>query len=220
MRYNIFIYSLIIILLSGCNSPSKLDYDLVIRNVNLIDGSGKQLQENVSIGVKDGRIISIDSDSTIMGKDIIDGTDKYLMPGLFDCHVHTGNFQQDFQHFIHYGVTSIFIPGGITCTNEYYESMRELGGQDSIPAPRVFHTSQHFTMKGRHPAKTYGGNRKHGENIFYLKDTNQIESIVRQVAQYPILGIKITIEDGPSPPFVERIPQEFVNKTVKEASKY
>lgn len=99
--------------------------------------------------------------------------------------------------------------------------MRSQGNQDTIPAPFVFHTSQHFTMEGRHPAKTYtSSNWRDGETLFYLKDTLQIESLVQKVAQYPIVGIKITIEDGPAPPFVERMPQSFVDKTVKEASKY
>jgi imidazolonepropionase-like amidohydrolase len=99
--------------------------------------------------------------------------------------------------------------------------MREQGNQDTIPAPTVFHTSQHFTMEGRHPSKTYASsNWRDGKTIFYLNDTIQIEQLVQQAAQYPIVGIKLTIEDGPAPPFVERIPQYFIDKTVKEAFKY
>ncbi len=215
------IYGIVLILLSGCGSLPESGYDLVIKNVNLIDGTGNPIQKGVTIAVDNEKIVMIGIDANINGSNVIDGTDKYLMPGLFDCHVHTGDFKDEFKNLIHYGVTSIFVPGGSRCTNEYYSAMRLFSNQDSIPAPRVFHTSQHFTMKGRHPAKTYGSfNRVHGENIFYLTDTTQIERLVNKVAQHPILGIKITIEDGPAPPFVERIPQEFVDKTVKEASKY
>jgi imidazolonepropionase-like amidohydrolase len=98
--------------------------------------------------------------------------------------------------------------------------MRKMGEQDSLPAPRVFHTSQHFTIEGRHPVKTYSqGSWIEGETVFYLRDTLQIETLVQQVTQFPIAGIKLTIEDGPTPPFVERITQEFVNKVAKEAKK-
>ncbi|MGI9552524.1 MAG: amidohydrolase family protein, partial [Aurantibacter sp.] len=84
----------------------------------------------------------------------------------------------------------------------------------------VFHTSQHFTMEGRHPVKTYPqGSWIEGESVFYLRDTLQIEALVKQVAQFPIAGIKLTIEEGPTPPFVERIPQKFINKVAKEAKK-
>ena len=95
-----------------------------------------------------------------------------------------------------------------------------MGMQDSLPAPRVFHTSQHFTMKGKHPVKTYSSNDWiEGKSVFLLKDTLQIESLISQVAKYPIVGIKLTIEDGPFPPLVDRMPQDFVNKVVKEATK-
>jgi len=203
----------------GCDSKDTNQFDLVVANVNLIDGTGKAMQKQVSIGIKDGKITAIDS--ILPSSNIINGEGKYLIPGLFDCHVHTEDFENDFPKYVHYGVTSIFITGGSICTNENYKIMRELGNQDSVPAPYVFHTSQHFTMEDRHPSKTYVSDKwRDGISIFYLKDTVQIEKLVQEVAKYPITGIKITIEEGPTPPFVERIPQEFIDKTVKEASKY
>jgi len=135
----------------ACGSKETNPFDLVIANVNLIDGTGNPMQNKVSIGIKDGKIMAIDT--ILSGSNTINGEGKYLIPGLFDCHVHTEDFQNDFPKYMHYGVTSIFIPGGSICTNENYKIMRELGNQDSIPAPYVFHTSQHFTMEGRHPSK-------------------------------------------------------------------
>ena len=212
---------LLALIIVGCNTDQTPEYDLIISNVNLIDGAGAPLVERVNVYVNDRVITKIDS-GVIKGQGIlIDGTNKYLIPGLFDCHVHTSDFNKDFPRLIHYGVTSVFIPGGGTCTNEYYAEMRARGYQDSIPAPRVFHTSQHFTMEGRHPVRTYASsNWVEGETVFFLKDTAQISKLVKQVSEYPILGIKITIEDGPAPPFVERMPQAFINKTVEEAMKY
>ncbi len=215
-------YALSSILLSclfACNSAKQDSFDLEISNVNLIDGTGRPLQTNVSIGIRDAKIVAIDSVFTESAKNMIDGTGKFLIPGLFDGHVHTGNFEKDFPRFIHYGVTSIFITGGSSCTNEYYRAMRKQGNQDSIPAPIVFHTSQHFTMEGRHPVKTYKGSWVDGKTVFLIKDTLQIEGLVKEVSQYPITGIKLTIEDGPHPPWVERMPQKFINKIQKEATK-
>lgn len=210
---------ILLLILFSCNSTKKDPFDLVISNVNLIDGTGNPLQANVSIGIREGKIIVIDSSIIEHAKNKIDGTGKFLIPGLFDCHVHTNDFESDFPKYVHYGVTSIFITGGDLCTNEFYASMRAQGNQDTIPAPFVFHTSQHFTMEGRHPVKTYKGDWVDGKSVFFLKDTFQIESLVKEVTQYPIVGIKLTIEEGPNPPWVERIPQEFINKVQKEATK-
>ncbi len=204
--------------LTSCLGQTSQPYDLLIANVNLIDGTGAPLQEGVDIYIKDQHIALIEKEGSRQAKMTIDGTGKYLIPGLFDCHIHTADYITDFPIYAHYGVTSVFITGGSTCTNTYFAEMSSMGQQDSLPAPRVFHTSQHFTMEGRHPVKTYANsNWEDGKTVFFLKDTAQIANLVKEVAQYPIQGIKLTIEDGPFPPFVERMPQEFVDKVAKEA---
>ncbi|WP_282161930.1 amidohydrolase family protein [Ulvibacterium marinum] len=214
------IYIVILLFLSTCAPEENSAFDLVISNVNLIDGTGSGLQKNVNIGIKGNRIVAIDAKELVQKAKVIDGSGKFLIPGLFDCHVHTGSYKKDFPKFIHFGVTSIFITGGGICTNSYYKEMRDMGNQDTLPAPKVFHTSQHFTMEGRHPVKTYGSSRwREGKTVFFLRDTLQIEELVKEVAQHPIQGIKLTIEDGPHPPLVERMPQEFINKVQKEADK-
>ena len=172
------------LLLSCSQQPGTPPYDLVISRVNLIDGTGRPLRAGVSIGVRDGRIAAIQK-GELTARKTIDGSGKFLMPGLFDGHVHTTDYRADFPRFVHYGVTSVFITGGSRCSNDFYAAMREMGDQDSIPAPRVFHTSQHFTLEGRHPVKTYPSpNWVDGETVFFLKDTSQIEVLVDQVAAY------------------------------------
>jgi imidazolonepropionase-like amidohydrolase len=200
-----------------------LSGDLIITNVNIIDVKTGRIDSAIDVVINSDKITSIvkhQSNINYQAKTVIDGSDKFLIPGLFDCHVHTNNFQNDFPKFIHYGVTSIFVTGGSTCTNDYYKQMRDIEGQDSIPTPRVFHTSQHFIVEGSHPVRTYSSsNWVEGETVFYLKDTLQIEALVKQVSQYPIQGIKLTIEDGPMPPPVPRMPQAFINKVTEEAKK-
>lgn len=210
-------------LLIGCTTEGPSECDLIIANVNLIDGTGTSLQKNVNIHIKDSRISQIETIETEYGKKvkIIDGSGKYLIPGLIDGHAHPGPPEENFPKFIHYGVTGILVPGCGHCSDEHFAHMRNISGDTVVPSPRVYHTSQHFTMEGRHPVKTYGGDHwVHEETVFLLEDTLQIEDYVKRVAKNPIQGIKVTIEDGPHPPFVPRIPQEFVTKIVKEAKKY
>ncbi|MDC6389226.1 amidohydrolase family protein [Maribacter sp. PR1] len=216
---NKIMFLITVVFLFGCNSDRNVEYDLLISNVNLIDGTGNAIQKEVSVGLTNGKIMAIGKGSIGMGKEMIDGTEKYLIPGLFDCHIHTSDYERDFPIYVHYGVTSVFVTGGSLCTDEYYAEMRQRGNQDSIPAPHVFHTSQHFSMEGRHPVKTYKGNWVDGETVFLLKDTLQIEELVKSVSKNPIVGIKLTIEDGPHPPMVERMPQAFINKVQEEATK-
>ena len=211
---------LLIFVVLSCLENNEETYSLIITNTNLIDGTGSEIQHNKNIYIKDGNIVKIDSGKVKPNKNVVDGTDKYVIPGLFDNHTHTTNYQRDLPLFMHFGVTSIFVTGGSKATNDYYSEMRAFGNDTLVAAPRVFHTSQHFITEGSHPVKTYAtSNWIDGETYFTIKDTLQIESLVREVAQQPIKGIKLTIEDGPAPPFIERIPQEFVNKIAKEAKK-
>lgn len=214
----LFAYLLISI---SCKRPLVPPYDLVISNVTVIDGSGSPAKQHMYVGIRNGIIHKLDTLKIDQRENNIDASGKYLIPGLFDAHAHANSYKEDFKKFIHFGVTSIFMPGGSKASNSYYEAMRSLAKQDSLPAPRVYHTSQHFTMEGRHPVKTYpGGKWIEGETVYYLRDTLQIERIVKKVSHDPIKGIKLTIEDGPSPPFVSRMPQEFVNKVASEAELY
>lgn len=64
--------------------------DFVIENVTLVDGTGQPNQANMSVGVEDGRITFIAPTSAapqVSGRRL-DGSGKYLMPGLMDVHIH------------------------------------------------------------------------------------------------------------------------------------
>ena len=197
MKNNLFYLIISLISLHALIScQQNLDADLLIRNVQIIDVLNGSVLNNQDLLIKSGQILLIQQHgkNNFTASTIVDGTNKYLIPGLFDCHVHTTNYQEDFPRFMHYGITGVFITGGSVCTDAYYEQMRKAGQEDTIYAPRVFHTSQHFTMEGRHPVKTYGGNNwQEGKTVFFLHDTMEIKSLVAKVAQQPILGIKVTI---------------------------
>ncbi|WP_298792762.1 amidohydrolase family protein [uncultured Allomuricauda sp.] len=197
-----------------------MEYNLIISNVNLIDGTGSDVSKGANIFIKGNIIAHIDYKKVKQGPNVIDGTDMYVIPGLFDSHVHISNYETEFKQLIHYGVTSIFVPGGEKTTDEYYDQMRNIGSQDSTPAPRVFHTSQIFTVKGKHPSYSNDTNRwRDGENIHFISDTLQIERLIHKVTLQPITGVKLIIEDGVQPPFTERIQQFLINKVNREAKK-
>jgi imidazolonepropionase-like amidohydrolase len=56
----------------------------------LVDGTGTDMQENMSVLVDDGRITKIAPQGTINENEatVIDAADKTLIPGLFDLHFH------------------------------------------------------------------------------------------------------------------------------------
>lgn len=68
-----------------------------IRNVNLIAMNREEVKANQTVLVENGTITAVGKDVKLPSKvTIIDGTGKYLMPGLSDMHVHFFNEQGNY----------------------------------------------------------------------------------------------------------------------------
>jgi imidazolonepropionase-like amidohydrolase len=77
-------------LLSVC-SFSGWSQSLVIKNVTVIDATGHAAEPNMSAEIKDGRIVAIRKAKkarTPRNATVVDGGGKFLIPGLWDMHVH------------------------------------------------------------------------------------------------------------------------------------
>ncbi|MEO6407036.1 MAG: amidohydrolase family protein [Ferruginibacter sp.] len=64
---------------------------VVIKNVNVVDVENKKILAGYTVSVQDGKIVSINKGKNISAApntQEIDGTGKWLMPGLTDAHVH------------------------------------------------------------------------------------------------------------------------------------
>ena len=224
-------YLLIIILLffiSVCSDNSKPEYDLIIADVSLIDGTGKGIQPGVNVYVKDSLIVRIDQNEVIQSPGVIDGSGKYLIPGLFDAHYHLQDIPDDtvlsspsLKQLIHFGVTGVLIPGGSLASYENLERLNQLETTGAITTPNLFYTSLMAALEGGHPMKMYG--KKYytdSINVHIVKDTNHIKSIVREASGQNAAGLKIMIEDGPMPPFTTRMPQDYINTFSSAGKEY
>ncbi len=95
---------------------------LAILHVNLIDATGTPLQPNMTVIVRDGRIANIGpSDAVYVPTDAtsVDASGKYLIPGLWDMHVHTvfGDWLPRDEKV----VLPLFVANGVT-------GVRDMGG--------------------------------------------------------------------------------------------
>ena len=64
-----------------------MDYDLIVRNGHVVDGTGLP-RRRVDVGVKDGRIARIGRLETATAKEEIDATGRIVAPGIVDAHTH------------------------------------------------------------------------------------------------------------------------------------
>tara|TARA_R110000868_G_scaffold304437_16_gene565269 strand:- start:51540 stop:53063 length:1524 start_codon:yes stop_codon:yes gene_type:complete len=128
---------------------------LIIRGVNLIDGTGSPATGPVDIVVEGNRIASIrtvgypglpinDRRRPEAGTNdkVIDATGMYLLPGFFDMHAHTGGGAQGttpeyvYKLWLAHGITSIREPGSFNGT-DWTLRHRELSAKNEITAPRI-----------------------------------------------------------------------------------
>lgn len=112
-----------------------------IRNVRIIDGTGRQRSAPSDVLIANGRIRSM----SLTGRrpvapdvDVIDGTGLTLLPGLIDSHVHSFGWR-GFASSVYFGVLAARDPGDVT---EWLRSQRERAAAGLSLAPRLFYAGR------------------------------------------------------------------------------
>lgn len=86
---------------------------LVFQNVKLFDSDARKFRDHMSVVVADGRIVEVGPSTTVespAGAELIDGTGKTLIPGLWDNHQHYGDDSTG-PLLLASGITSVRDPG-------------------------------------------------------------------------------------------------------------
>ena len=115
-----------------------------IKNVNILSEDCTHFINNQDVIIKDGMIIKVGEnqhlDSTYA---IIDGADKYLIPGLIDSHVHLKESKNDLFLYLANGVTSVREMAGRPITLEWRKSIQKngIGPRMFIASPPIFSES-------------------------------------------------------------------------------
>lgn len=133
---------------------------LLIENVTLIDGTGRPAVPNAWVLVEGDRIAAvatreIDAPSRT---ERIDGTGRFLIPGLMDTHIHLSGGRgrggpneqagiRALHGFLYSGITSVFDAGN---NPDYIFGLRARERSGQIVAPRIFATGGVVTAPGGH----------------------------------------------------------------------
>ena len=109
-----FAISLVVLAVIGCGEKNG---PLVITHVTVIDGTGKAAASDMTVVIRGAHIAEMDSsDGISIPKDarVIDGTGKFLIPGLWDMHGHLTDATE--------GALPLLIENGVT-------GVRDMGGE-------------------------------------------------------------------------------------------
>lgn len=131
---------LFLLSLIACQSTPEYHDAIAITNVSIIDAQNG-LRDQQTIIVQDNIITKVQASSkvTLTGNSkVIDGTGKYLIPGLWDAHVHFAYIEElapsMFDLFLMYGITSVRDTGGKI---DFVKQWKQVADKDPKNAPRV-----------------------------------------------------------------------------------
>jgi imidazolonepropionase-like amidohydrolase len=143
---------------TALSAPAAAE-DYVIDNVTLIDGTGQKL-DRMTVGVTGGNftIVAPTSAAPRLSGRRIDGSGKYLMPGLIDAHIHLRGGREDgkvdrqeglqaLASFLYSGVTTVYDAGN---NPDYIMGLRADERAGRILSPRILATGSIVTYPGSH----------------------------------------------------------------------
>src|SRR4030095_7320624 len=94
-----------------CKENKAQSQLFALTHVNVIDATGSPVQTDMTVVIKGNRIIAVDKTSKVSipnNASIINVSGKYLIPGLWDMHMHImHNADYSFPMLIANGVTGI-----------------------------------------------------------------------------------------------------------------
>ena len=153
---------ILLLFLAGCSDGQpESGSELLIKGVTLIDGTGTDAVAETDIRIADGRIVEIGSDlSASPDAETIDGSGKYVIPGLIDAHAHLDApmvFQltpdekaQVIEHnpkaFLYNGVTAIL---NVSSKVDWIFEQRQAEQEGRLLSPRLYVMGRSFTPEGR-----------------------------------------------------------------------
>ncbi len=141
-------------------APLSGQASLLFENVTLIDGTGRPAVPNAWVLVEGDRItrVAVQEIEAPERAERIDGSGKFLIPGLMDMHIHLSGGRgrggpdervgiRALHGFLYSGFTSVFDAGN---NPDYIFGLRARERAGQIVAPRIFATGGVVTAPGGH----------------------------------------------------------------------
>lgn len=120
-------------------------FDIIqIKNTNVLSEDCTYFIKNQDVVIKNGKIITLGEHQLLDNNFIIiDGTDKYLIPGLIDSHVHLKESKNDLFLYLANGITSVREMAGRPIALEWKKEIQHtgFGPQLFVTSPPIFSES-------------------------------------------------------------------------------
>src|ERR1700754_3026261 len=191
------------VLVTAPLAPAQNPSETLIRNATVLTVTRGTLQ-NTDVLLRNGKIAGVGKNLSVSpNARIIDGTGKYVMPGIVDCHSHS---MLDTINEGTLAVTSMVrtedvlnptdvdlyreLAGGVTTLNLLHGSANPIGGLNTVVKIKYGRPASEFLFPGAMPGIKFAL----GENVKQSSRPNQ-QGVIRR---YPNtrMGVEETIRDA------------------------
>ena len=112
----LFVLLLLVLVPRGSMWGQTEPPELAITHVTVVNPSETSAHANTTVLIKEGRIVEVGSSTSVKiprGAMVVNASGKFLIPSLWDMHVHTENAERDFPMFIANGVLGVRNMAGV-----------------------------------------------------------------------------------------------------------
>jgi imidazolonepropionase-like amidohydrolase len=178
-------------------APARGPRIIAITGATLIDGTGSAPVGNAVIVIEGTKIKSIGAAGRVQvpqGARVIDGTGKFVIPGLFDAHTHWRGWSGEL--FLNHGVTSILDLGNPT---DWILAAKDAENGGRLPGPRIF-TSAGGIDKARPAGASAFGGATAAPYMHNVDGPNSARAVARSILEKGADALKI---------FADLTPEEY-----------
>ena len=193
MKIALVLFVLMTALIAG-GSGQRSDFDLLIRNGRIVDGTGNPSYVG-DVGVRDGKIAAIGRLANRSATRAIDGAGLIVAPGFIDIHNHSDETileDGDAQSMVRQGVTSmIFGEGGSAAPSEQW---KDFSGYFAELQRRGISTNI-----GTYLGSSTVWTKVHGNRAGPVSadELNQMRAVVREAMEQGALGVASSLSGPP-----------------------
>ena len=199
----------------------------VLRNVVVVDGTGKAAQKNQDVVITGDRILAIRPAGLSVPKDakVMDMKGKTIMPQIINTHGHLGllkgttvssanytedNIRRQLLRYEAYGVGAVLALG---TDHEEIFALREASHKGTLPGATIYTAGMGFGVKDALPPISFGMDR-----VFRPDSAEEARKELRQLAAKKPDVLKIWVDDfwGQYPPIMK---PEIYSAIIDEAHK-
>jgi N-acyl-D-amino-acid deacylase len=188
LRIGITLLIVVAFIFTSCENYTAQEYDLLIKNATIIDGTGEDAIEG-DLVVHNGMIVMVGEFDrrTVRPLQTIDAEGKVVSPGFIDTHSHGNPIDTPrFDNFLSMGVTTISLgqDGRSPGTQNVHYWMKEVDAKRS--GPNIIHFIGHNSLR-RH----VNAPRESGLDSKYI---TEMQEIIREAMELGSFGLTTGLE--------------------------